>query len=104
MKKLEYDPEIADIGQHIVGPQSGKKGIAGCGEAVEGDDMPTGTPHAHYSGPEEGPFKCSHCVHAMDAQWCNQPDVIMDLGGDGPEGRALIHPDGCCSFHRPRGD
>lgn len=69
----------------------------------EGDNRVTGTPLAHYSGPEDGPFKCSHCTHSEDAIYCDHPDVIEDLGA-GENSKAEVHPDGCCGYFRSKGD
>lgn len=71
--------------------------------AAGSEDKPIGTAKAGYSGPKDGPFKCSHCMHAEDARWCDHPIVIEDLGAT-ENGKAEIHPDGCCTYFRPKSE
>lgn len=63
-----------------------------------------------YQGPEDGPFRCSRCVHFMPASAsdhanardeCWHPEVIedpeMELDDDG---HALVQAGGCCEYFR----
>lgn len=75
--------------------------------AETGNNAPVGTPHAHYAGPELGPFKCATCFHLGFPHFCNHPDVIEDAkaGAKGlkiEHGKAVIHLGGCCNYWRRR--
>jgi hypothetical protein len=71
-----------------------------------GRNKPIGTPHAHYAGPEQGPFKCENCAHQTGGL-CSHPDVIEDArAGSGGltivKDRAQINAAGCCNYFRKR--
>jgi len=78
---------------------------ASLGKRPKKNTEPIGTKHAHYAGPEKGPFKCSNCTHFTKPGYCNHPDVIEDaekkLGGLVLiDGVAKVSPQGCCNYFR----
>lgn len=63
-------------------------------------DEPIGTADAGYS--EAGPFRCDHCIHS-DAGLCDHPRMAEDPQVQhAADGRAVIKPDGCCTYFRNR--
>ena len=71
----------------------------------KGKNAPIGTVHAHYAGPDEGPFLCANCTHFARGGHCNHPDVIEDAkAGEGGlsivDGKAAVSARGCCNYFR----
>lgn len=93
-KAAEDDIEISDVSETHSEP-----------------DTPTGTKLSEYSGPADGPFKCSNCIHYNhERNSCKHSVVITDpemtptrLSETTPvEGvtEVRVEPDGCCKFVR----
>jgi hypothetical protein len=62
-----------------------------------------GTKRAGYAPPEDGPFRCSKCVHfakvgVTDGR-CNQSEVLADpeIPKD-DDGKAIVRTAGCCTY------
>jgi hypothetical protein len=53
-----------------------------------------------YEGPEGGPFACDNCsFFDEDTVSCGQKDMMAKSKRPKiPNGRVVVHPDGCCEY------
>jgi hypothetical protein len=69
----------------------------------EANLLPVGTRLSGYAQPKLGPFKCSNCVHFDNSPvfHCEHPAVKADFDVlKDSSGRALVAPEGCCTYFR----